>query len=275
MVNILDNFLFFFVLLQFPVEFFQKMLSNKQLKYLRSLHQRKFRQKYGNFIAEGVKTVREILNQNTSIIEGIFALPGWINENKHLLVDSDDKVWEVNEKELTAISQLKTANQVICVLKQPVFSYLNDDLSNRFSLFLDNIRDPGNMGTILRIADWFGIKWVFCSKNCVEVFNPKVVQASMGAFLRVRVESISLNDIRSEYPNLPVLGTSLSGESIFKSRLPKEGIIVIGNESTGISSESETLITQKILIPRHPEGGAESLNAAVATGIICSYLQKM
>lgn len=250
------------------------MLSNKQLKYLKSLHQRKFRQKYGILVAEGVKTATEIFGHPSSEIEGVYALPEWLVENKPFISKCEDKTWAVTETELAVISQLKTPNQVLCVLKQPVHSYSDDDLSGCFSLFLDDIRDPGNMGTILRIADWFGVRWVFCSKNCVEVFNPKVVQASMGAFLRVKTQTVSLMELRESYQNLPVLGTSLSGDSIFEIDLPNAGIIVIGNESVGISEETQQLLTQKIKIPRHPKGGAESLNAAVATGIICSVLQR-
>lgn len=250
------------------------MLSNKQLKYLKSLHQRKFRQKYGILVAEGVKTAIEIFNHPGSSIEGVFAVHEWLTENEHLIPEYQDKIFEVTESELAAISQLKTPNQVLCVLNQPVYSFLEDDLSGEFSLFLDEIRDPGNMGTILRIADWFGVRWVFCSKNCVEVFNPKVVQASMGAFLRVKTQTVSLQELRKTYQGLPFLGTSLSGDSIFEIEMPDAGIIVIGNESVGISDETESMLTQKIKIPRHPNGGAESLNAAVATGIICATLQR-
>lgn len=250
------------------------MLSNKQLKYLKSLHLRKFRQKYGILVAEGVKTVTEIFDHPGSPIEGVYAVQEWLSENEHLVSKYRDKIFAVTENELAAISQLKTPNQVLCVLKQPVFSHEDEDLSSGFSLYLDDIRDPGNMGTILRIADWFGVRWVFCSKNCVEVSNPKVVQASMGAFLRVKTQTVSLQELRANYQDLPFLGTSLAGDSIFKIDLPDAGIIVIGNESVGISEETEQLLTQKIKIPRHPEGGAESLNAAVATGIICSVLQR-
>ncbi len=250
------------------------MLSQKQLKYLKSLRQRKFRQKYGILVAEGVKTAREIFQEATQDLEGIYALPDWITENAASISAWQDITWPVSASELAAISLLKTPNQVYCLLRQREYDYQEDDLSDCFSLFLDEIRDPGNMGTILRIADWFGIKWVFCSKNCVEVSNPKVVQASMGAFLRVKTQIVTLAELKIAYPDLPVLGTSLSGTSIFATAMPTSGIVVIGNESTGISSESASLLTQKILIPRHPEGGAESLNAAVATGIICAFLQK-
>ncbi|MEZ4957104.1 MAG: RNA methyltransferase [Saprospiraceae bacterium] len=238
------------------------------------MHLRKFRQKYGILVAEGVKTVTEIFDHPGSPIEGVYAVQEWLSENVHLVSKYRDKIFAVTENELAAISQLKTPNQVLCVLKQPVFSYEDEDLSSGFSLYLDDIRDPGNMGTILRIADWFGVRWVFCSKNCVEVSNPKVVQASMGAFLRVKTQTVSLQELRANYQGLPFLGTSLAGDSIFKIDLPEAGIIVIGNESVGISEETEQLLTQKIKIPRHPNGGAESLNAAVATGIICSVLQR-
>ncbi len=176
------------------------MLSNKQLKYLKSLHLRKFRQKYGNFLAEGVKTVEEIIRHDHSIIEGVYATKDWIDANKGFVSECGNKVWEISSKELDAISLLNTPNKVLCVLKRVASQLLPDSLENDNALYLDEIKDPGNMGTILRIADWFGIKWVFCSDNCVEVYNPKVIQASMGAFLRVKTKTVSLNELVKTYP---------------------------------------------------------------------------
>lgn len=247
------------------------MLTNKQLKYLKSLHQRKFRQKYGNFIAEGVKTADEIIKSSNVEIEGVYALREWADKNKSFLSNLPPNIfYEINEKQLHSISHLKTPNQVFFVLRTINHELKTDEITNHMSLYLDEIRDPGNMGTILRIADWFGIKWVFCSEGCVEVQNPKVIQSTMGAFLRVKTKTIALTEIKKQLPELPVMGTVLDGVSVYEIEKKPTGIIVIGNESRGISKEIVAQLTHKISIPRHPDGGAESLNAGVAAGIICA-----
>ncbi len=246
------------------------MLSNSQLKYLKSLHQRKFRQKYGFFIAEGVKTANEVLQSNRFDIEGVYALKGWMDENAATFRGLRDRIFEVTPAELKKISLLSTPNQVLVVLKNldPVFS--KQEIVQDLSLYLDDIRDPGNMGTILRIADWFGIKWVFCSPSCVEIQNPKVVQSSMGAFLRVNTLAISLKKLMHNVPGIAVVGATLDGEPLFEMDASIPAIVVVGNESAGISEETASFLTKRISIPRHPGGGAESLNVAVATGIVCA-----
>ena len=252
------------------------MLSNKQLKYLKSLHLRKFRQKYGNFLAEGVKTGAEIILDKNIQIEGVFALHEWLESNKEFVGSLEESVVHlVTEKELSAISMLKTPNQVLFVLKQVPHVLPQDDSEKLFALYLDEIRDPGNMGTILRIADWFGISWVFCSEQCVEIYNPKVVQSSMGAFLRIKTCVVALSQLKESFPNIPFVGTTLDGESLFKSKPSKPAILVIGNESNGISPSTQAMLDREISIPRHPDGKAESLNAAIATGIICAYMVNM
>lgn len=250
------------------------MLSNKQLKFIKSLHQRKFRQKYGIFLAEGVKTGEEILKSPSITIEGVYARQEWLGNNAEKISRIDgSKVVGISEKELNAISALKTPNQVLFLIKNEVAEFDKSEIEKSLSLYLDEIKDPGNMGTILRIADWFGIKWVFLSEGCVEVQNPKVIQSTMGAFLRVKTLKMELLEIIQQTTDLPILGTTLEGESIFQMEIPASGILVIGNESKGISSDLRNLLNREISIPRHPEGGAESLNAAVATGIICSILR--
>ncbi len=244
-------------------------LSINQLKYLKSLHERKYRQKYHNFIVEGVKLANEVLASATHPVETVVAVPEWLEANKALLRNVETII-PVAEGELKKISLLTTPNQVFLVVKEPALSFDEKTVANGLSLFLDDIRDPGNLGTILRIADWFGIGWVFCSPGSVEAHNPKVVQAGMGAFLRVKCMEMDFEELAANLPNLPIYGTVLDGESIYTQKLERPAIIAIGNESRGLSPTIQSRLTHSIAIPKGAGGGAESLNAGVATGIVCS-----
>lgn len=212
----------------------------------------------------------EVLSSGSLQVEMVVAQAGWLEEHGHLLRNVETVV-PVEAGELKKISLLTTPNQVLLVAKQPDLAFDKAAVSAGTSLFLDDVRDPGNMGTILRIADWFGVKWVFCSQDCVEVFNPKVVQASMGAFLRVKSLEISFEALKAQLPDLPVYGTVLDGASIFSEKPVKASIIAIGNESKGLSPGIQDCLTHRISIPKGEGGGAESLNAAVATGIVCAF----
>jgi len=240
------------------------MLSKNELKYIQSLCQKKQRQLEGLFIAEGGKLVDELLKSDYRI-QNIYALPGWSPQYSSLV-----NVVTVTEIELQKISALQTPNQVLAVVEQkktrmmPVFN-------NRLSLVLDGIQDPGNLGTIIRIADWFGITQVIASEDTVELYNPKVIQSTMGSFVRVTVWYQPLLEVL-ETSTIPVYGALLNGKNMNGEPPVTEGILVIGNESKGISKELLPFITHPITIPRL--GGAESLNAAVATGIIVSHLKK-
>lgn len=249
------------------------MLSSKKLKYLRSLHLRKFRQKYHNFIVEGEKICQEVLLDDEMQVEAVFGENGWISENEALLRPIAGQVEELTSAEMKKVSLLSTPNKVLMVVNQPDLKVDSDEVKSDISLYLDDIRDPGNLGTILRIADWFGIRYVFRSENSVELFNPKVVQSSMGAFLRVKSPKMDFETLKNDFSKLPILGTVLDGESIFELDLPNAAIIVIGNESRGISRELLPMLTRGIAIPRAEGGGAESLNAAVATGIMCAVFR--
>ena len=169
--------------------------------------------------------------------------------------------------------QAQIHHQVVAVVQTPDEDKAIVRTDKELVLVLDDIRDPGNMGTILRIADWFGIDWVFLSEGCVEVHNPKVVQSSMGAFLRVNTMKSTLKDLLKKTGEIPVMGTKLNGQSVFEMDIPQAAIVVVGNESKGISNANDSFLTHSISIPRDPSGGAESLNAAVATGIICARLK--
>lgn len=248
------------------------MLSQNKIKYLTALQSKKFRQKYDIFLAEGDKICLEIIKNDKIKIEEIFALPNWIEKNIESLKPFRDRLIEITEAELKKISCLTTPNQVLISAHIPIFEINKELINNDLSFYLDGIQDPGNMGTILRTADWFGVKNVFCSDTCVDIFNPKVIQASMGAFLRIQSQEIDLEQLVSK--DLPVYGAVLEGENIFETKLSNKGIIVIGSEGKGISDANLSFLTHKIKIPAYGNG-AESLNAAVATGIICAVFRNV
>ena len=250
------------------------MLSKAKISYVQSLKQKKFRQKYNNFLVEGDKSARELLELSGAEVEFIFALPTWAEKNASLVRKYGEKLLIVNAIELKKISQLKTPNQVLVVARQLEDEWSKEKVTQGFSLYLDGIQDPGNMGTILRIADWFGIEYVFCSKECADIYNPKVIQSTMGAFMRVKAPKVELSSLKNEFPDLPILGALMQGENVYSLDKLPAGILVIGNEGRGISEETQTLLTHKITIPAPIGSGAESLNAGVATGIIVSHLLK-
>ena len=249
------------------------MLSNNKIKFIRALQSKKFRQKYNNFLVEGDKICREVLLCPHIKIDAIYALPIWIETNSDLLGVFTDKLMSVKPAELKKISALSTPNKVIIVAQPLDWQLAKDHIANGLSLYLDGIQDPGNLGTILRIADWFGISAVFCSPDTVDVYNLKVIQASMGAFLRIPVSYQEFSEIRTNYPDLPSYGMVLGGENLFQTPLSKNGIIVIGNEGKGIRKELLNQLDQELSIPAHPSSGAESLNAAIATSIACAIFR--
>jgi TrmH family RNA methyltransferase len=217
---------------------------------------------------------KELIEQATELIEEVFALPDWIEEQKDFLAYYKIQAQEISEKDLKKVSSLTTPNKVIAILRQPIETDLVPGFDQQLSLYLDAIQDPGNMGTILRIADWFGINNVICSPNCVDVFSPKVVQASMGAIFRVVTLSESLVNLKNRFPNMPIYGTLLEGENLYETDLERRGLIVIGNEGKGISEDNKSLITKSIAIPKGSGSNAESLNAAIATGIVCAFFSR-
>jgi TrmH family RNA methyltransferase len=256
------------------------MLSKAKIKYLNSLKSKKFRQKYNNFMAEGDKVAKEIITLANELdaqkwlqIEAIFALPQWIDENQVLLKPFQNILTEVDLSELKKISNFQTPNQVLIVVKQFTYNLNNEVLNSNLTLILDEIQDPGNLGTILRIADWFGIPNVIGSLNCADFYNPKTVQASMGAILRIKYFKKDLIPFLNKRIHIPSYGALLGGENLFKTQLSKTAFIVIGNEGKGISEEVQKHLKHQIEIPS--SGGAESLNAAVATGIICAAFRNL
>lgn len=228
---------------------------------------------YNNFVVEGEKMATEIIQHQGLNIEGIFALDAWITKNYALLTKFNEVLHHISPKDLERISSLKTPNQVLIVCKVPTYELELPTINNSLTLFLDDLQNPGNMGSILRIADWYGLPYVFCSENCVDVYNPKVIQASMGAFLRVKIVSTDFFDLQKKCPDLPCFAAVLEGQDVFKANLPVNGMLIIGNEGAGVSKKIMDQATHLIRIPKGKNGGAESLNAAVATGILCSALQ--
>lgn len=249
-------------------------ISARQQKFIAALSVKKFRQQYRQFVVEGSKMVEELLSQSRIQPDRIYASPTWIQAHGPLLIPYHSQLVPVTDADLHKISGLTTPNQVLAVVNMPpatdIYRYPESDIC----LFADGIQDPGNLGTLLRIADWFGLRAVFCAPDTVDVYNPKVIQASMGAFLRIQSMEISLSELLTHLPDLPVIGAVMQGQALGSVPLPKRGLLVVGREGSGIREDLNHLINHPVTIPRHPTGGAESLNVGVATGIICAFLRR-
>ncbi|MEO8721082.1 MAG: RNA methyltransferase [Ginsengibacter sp.] len=246
------------------------MLNKKIVKYIQSLSHKKFRDEEGVFVAEGPKIVSEFLLSENGVCNIICAEKSWLTENEILIKQlNPNNIFETDDHWLKSISLLKTPNQVVAVFKKKPPIEIKE-FSDKISLMLDDLQDPGNMGTIIRIADWFGIENIVCSDNSVDCYNPKVVQSTMGSLLRVNVLYTDLMFFIGKNKKINLYASALSGLSVYD--LPKitEGIILIGNESKGIQSDLLKVASTRITIPRF--GRAESLNAAVASGIILSQI---
>lgn len=235
------------------------MLSKNNIKHLLSLHRKKKREEAKEFLVEGEKMVLEALSLEDESIVAIYCLDSFIEQYQI----SSRKVVRINERELKQISSLMTPNQAIAQMKITP----NIIEERPFYLAIDGVQDPGNFGTIMRLADWFGLTQIMCSEDCVDVYNSKVVQASMGAIFRVNVHYVDLKDFFSR-TQLPVFGALLNGNNIYRSKLKKHGILLMGNEGNGIRPDLLPLITEPLTIPKF--GNSESLNVSVATGIILS-----
>ena len=242
------------------------MISRSQAKYIQSLGQKKHRDHEGVFIAEGPKLVKELLKSKNAEFKNLFALDDWLNENEELWKGIDAVA--ISEMELEKISQLKTPNRVVAIIRK--FDVVELAVTGRISLVLDTIQDPGNFGTIIRIADWFGVQQIFCSHDCADMYNSKVVQATMGSIARVKVFYTDLPAWFEQQNEIRVYATMLEGKDVRKMSPLHEGLIIIGGEAKGINSDLLQYANEKITIPK--KGEAESLNAAVATGIVLACL---
>ena len=240
------------------------MITRAEILDIKALANKQGREDLGAFIAEGEKLVDEIRNSSLRIRR--------ILQTKPIFAEGE----LISEKEMERISQLKSANSVLAVVELPKHKLALANPTKNLVLCLDRIQNPGNLGTIIRLADWFGISDIVCSEDTADCFNPKVVQATMGAILRVRVHYTNLAAWLASHKDVCIYGTFLEGENIYNAELEKAGVIVMGNEGQGISAEVAKCVSHKLLIPPYPADrcGSESLNVAVATAVICSEFRR-
>lgn len=245
------------------------MLSKSELSFITSLHLKKFRKEHGLFLAEGIKSITEFLNSGYEI-KTIFCTDAFAPNLSN--ISQKIKLVTIDETELRKITTLTTPQGVLAIIQIPEETPIRpESFDNTFTLALENIQDPGNLGTIIRTADWFGFKQIICSPDCVDVYNPKVVQATMGSLSRIKIIYTDLAEILGRI-NVPVYGALLDGQSIYSTNFGNEGVILLGNEGKGLSGKVLPLITRAITIPRF--GQAESLNVAMSAGIICSEIKR-
>ncbi len=245
-------------------------LNKSQIKLIKSLHQKKYRQLHQLFLLEGEKLVNEVLRDKPEIVEWII-----IRKYHSLLFNKTLKVYELDEKIYDSLSNLISPPSVMAVCR-----YLSTedeiivDLKNNFSFYLDSINDPGNLGTIIRLCDWFGVKQIFCSSDTVDIYNPKVIQASKGSFLRVSVMYIDINNLLGKLDHdINIYGANMNAQSVYMVK-EKNGLIVLGNESNGISNNVKSKIKEYISIPKNRKSKAESLNVSIAAGIIANEFSR-
>jgi len=247
------------------------MLSKNKIKYIRSLELKKNRKEEQVFIAENNKLVADLLGHFSCKI--LVATQDWLDGHPGVKAD---EVIVVSREELSRVSLLKTPQEVLAVFQQPSHDYQPEVIKDSLCLALDDVQDPGNLGTIIRIADWFGIEHIFCSQGTVDAFNPKTVQATMGALARVKLHYCNLPALIASLEDVPVFGTFLDGDNMYHEELAGNGLIVMGNEGNGVSPEVSRLINRRLYIPNYPQERetSESLNVAVATSIICAEFRR-
>lgn len=252
------------------------MISKNTIKLIHSLSLKKYRKKENLFLVEGDKNVLDALHSKFKISH-LFGTKTFLFENKNEL-HKVVKITEAEPEEIEKASLQKSPQNSFALCEIPEENILPEKLKKNLSLYLDGIQDPGNLGTILRISDWFGVEYVFCSPDTADIFNPKVVQASMGSIFRTNVIYTNFENISNlaGISNAEIAGAFLDGENIYKENLPTKTILVVGNEGNGIKKETEAGVQKKIMIPHFTTGSnkAESLNVAVATGIICAEFRR-
>lgn len=251
------------------------MISKNKISFIKSLGLKKHRDELGLFVAEGPKVVQELLPAWTAKL--IVATKVWLSENEELLRGTSAEIIETDEEGLRRASFLQHPQQIIAVVEKKETPIDSEELLGNLTIALDGVRDPGNLGTIIRIADWFGIGNIVCSKDTADVYNPKVVQATMGSLARVNVVYKDIIKLIEALPSdFPVYGTLLDGDNIYSQKLSKNGLIIMGNEGVGISKEVRSRVNHRLLIPSFPRNGAtaESLNVGVATAVVCSEFRR-
>jgi TrmH family RNA methyltransferase len=244
-------------------------MTKAEIQFIRSLSDKRTRDAERLFIAEGEKLVEEI-RASKFHIRNIYTTRTDLRGSEVVLVDKRD---------MERISQLKTASDTLAIVEQPKYRLDIETERESLILALDGVQNPGNLGTIIRLADWFGVKDIICSKECADCYNPKVIQATMGAILRVRVhyvDDLAKTLLKAKDCGMPIYGTLLDGDNIYSAELKNRGIIVMGNEGRGLSDECRETLTDKLLIPPYPANcpTSESLNVAMATGIILSEFRR-
>lgn len=254
------------------------MFSKNKIKFINSLKKTKYRDLQNLFFAEGEKLADELLQSGVNITN-ILATKDWLELNQEKLIDCKAEIDEISEIDLQKISSLSTPNKVFVIAEQPKYVYKIEEISKKLSLLLDDINDPGNLGTIIRIADWFGIENIFCTSTSVDLYNPKVVQSTMGSICRVKVHYVDFEVLLKSFKNIAdfnIYGTFLEGKTIYDEPLSENGFIIMGSESHGISEKIKPLINKKLFIPNFPVGKktSESLNISVATAITCSEFRR-
>jgi TrmH family RNA methyltransferase len=265
------------------------MISKNKIKELKKLHVKKHRNSSKYFIVEGEKIVSELLEerfQNSSFryqVHAIYGITDWLEQLPPYLINGVDVVEDVEYQQLKQITTLQNPNNVLAVVEMPEISEMNgviDNVNTGFSLVLDNIQDPGNLGTIIRTADWFGVDVIFCSPDTVDMYNPKVIQSAMGSVFRVNVVYCDLQRLLNDIKKISgaiIYGAFLKGKSIYDTHLKQHnGYVVLGNESKGIKKALVSLVDEPLLIPKFNSGSfsAESLNISIATGIVCSEFKR-
>ena len=255
------------------------MLSKNLIKRIHSLEKKKFRDAERLFVAEGQKLVDELTGVFPCVYMG--ATSDWMAQHQDLLKEKEKWIEtfdEISYEELRRISFQETPQQVLAVFRQPHWGVdVGQVVKENLCLALDDIQNPGNLGTIVRLADWFGIEHIFCSRGSADIYNPKTVQATMGAMARVQVHYVDLPAMLSSIDSsVPVYGTFLDGENFYKKELKNRGVIIMGNEGKGVSKEVEHFVTERLYIPNYPAGRvtSESLNVAIATAIVCAEFRR-
>ncbi|MGI6073873.1 MAG: RNA methyltransferase [Fermentimonas sp.] len=246
-------------------------LSNNKIKYIQSLKNKKHRNQHKTFVAEGEKLVLDLLpSLKCQLIAG---LPEIID---NMPATDDTEIISATEAELKKASFLTTPPKVLAVFHQPLHKIDYNSIDKELNLVLDGVQDPGNLGTIVRLADWFGIEHLFCSHDCADIYNPKTTQATMGAIARIKVIYTDIVSLLQRYPEAPIYGTFLDGQNIYEKELHNRGFIVMGSEGNGISKEVENMVNERLLIPNYPKNRptSESLNVAIATAITCSEFRR-
>ena len=255
------------------------MLSKAKIKLIRSLEQKKYRNIHGLFVVEGDKMVKELLSSQLAV-ESLYARPVWLRQISESSLRSVSEVVEISEKELSQVSFTKTPSHSLALVRMPQYSLETSEIFEGLSIFLDRVQDPGNLGTIIRIADWFGIGRVLCGEGCADAFCPKSVQSTMGAIARVKIVNTDVSffqQLKKRQPDFCIFGAFLEGESIYEASLSSKAVIALGNESKGISGIVGQYVDRHLLIPHYPYEGqptTESLNVASAAAIICSEFRR-